>query len=223
MPQHKHLPAITGFFTAALILSNLLDVKIFSFWGIYFPVGIIVFPISYVFGDILTEVYGYSASRRVVWTGFVSLLVTVALLEVAKMLPPAPFWQNQSALEALFAQTPRIMIGSMAAYFTGEFVNSYIVAKMKVSSGGKRMWGRFVASTLVGEFVDTAVFCLIAFLGTMPDNALLVLAFSAWVAKVVWEIIALPISLSLASWLKRVESEDYFDKNTNFNPFYLKD
>jgi len=221
MSKHKLLPPITGFFTAALLLSNLLGAKIFSVAGVSFPASVLIFPISYVFGDILTEVYGYAASRRVVWTGFISLIVAAAFFEAAKALPPAPFWHHQEAFETVFAQTPRIVMGSILGYFSGEFLNSYVLAKMKVHFHGAQMWWRFVASTVVGEFVDTAIFCSVAFWGSMPDAELAALVFSAWLAKVLWEIFALPISIPLARWLKRVENEDCFDTKTNFNPFVV--
>lgn len=221
MARNVALAPLTGFFTATLIASILLDVKIITIFGTIFPAGILVFPLAYVFGDVLTEVYGYAASRRVVWTGFAAVIVTVGLFEIAKILPHPEFWENQAAFEALFKYTPRIVLGSLTAYLCGEFVNAFVLAKMKVKLKGKKMWWRFVASTLVGEGVDTVVFCAVAFVGTMPGDVLLTMALSAWIGKVIWEIVALPISLSLANWLKKIENEDHFDKKTNFNPFSL--
>lgn len=223
MSARKHLPAITGFFTAALILSNLLGVKIFTVFDVSFTASVLLYPITFMFGDILTEVYGYAALRRVVWTGFFSLVATMIFFEVVKALPPASFWNNQQAFETLLSQTPRIIIGSMISYFSGGFLNAYVLARMKIKSQGKHMWKRFVASTLAGEFVDTTLFCLIAFFGTMPNQSMVFLILSAWAAKVTWEILVLPLSMSLAQWLKRVENEDSFDTKTNFNPFVLQD
>lgn len=223
MPQHKFLPVITGFFTAALLLSNILASKIFTVWDVNFPASVLVFPISYVFGDILTEVYGYSASRRVVWTGFISLIVATGFFFLAKLLPPAPFWHDQQAFETVFAQTPRIVAGSIVGYFSGEFLNSFVLAKMKLSSRGKNMGLRFVASTIVGEFADTALFCLIAFFGQIQTSVLIAMVFAHWAVKVAWEVLALPASMSLATWLKRVENEDVYDTRTNFNPFSVQD
>jgi len=221
MLRYKYLSVITGFFTATLLLSNVLAGKIVVLGGMIFPASVVMFPISYVFGDILTEVYGYSASRRVVWTGFVTLVAAVFFIEIAKALPPAPFWQGQQAFEAVFSQTPRIVAGSIIAYFAGEFTNSYVLAKMKIVTEGKGMAARFVASTVVGVFVDTALFCAIAFMGAMPMKALLFLIFCDWVAKVLWEVFALPLSLPLTGWMKKTENEDHYDRGTNFNPFVI--
>lgn len=221
MLRYKYLSVITGFFTATLLLSNMLAGKIFAVGGMTSPASVIMFPISYVFGDILTEVYGYSASRRVVWTGFVTLIAAAFFIEIAKALPPAPFWHGQHAFEAVFSQTPRIVAGSIIAYFAGEFMNSYVLARMKVATGGKGMAARFIASTVVGVFVDTAIFCAIAFFGTMSMSALVFLIFCDWVAKVLWEVFALPVSLPLTSWMKKAENEDHYDRGTNFNPFVL--
>jgi uncharacterized integral membrane protein (TIGR00697 family) len=223
MGGHRFLPVLTGFFTAALLMSNILASKIFAVGELSFPASLLVFPLSYAFGDILTEVYGYSASRRVVWTGLFSQVIAAGLLAAAIQLPPAAFWPNQQAFDAIFAQTPRIVAGSIIAYFAGEFLNSFVLAKMKVLSHGKCMWGRFVASTVVGEFADTALFCGIAFVGQLPLRALFLMILANWAAKVLWEVFALPLSLSLASWLKRVEREDCYDTKTNFNPFALGD
>lgn len=223
MPSFRHLPSIAGGFTATLLLSNLLAVKIFTLGSVPLPAGILVFPIAYIFGDILTEVYGYAATRRVVWTGFVALLASTLAIEIAKALPPAPFWQGQDAFETAFAQTPRIVMASMAAYVCGEFLNAYVLAKMKVRLAGRRMGWRFVASTLVGEGADTAVFSLAAFSGVMPLEALVRLALATWLGKVLWEIAALPFSLRLAAWLKKAEGLDADDAKTDFNPFRWAD
>ncbi len=221
MQGYKYLSVITGFFTATLLLSNVLAGKIFAIGGLTFPASVIMFPISYVFGDILTEVYGYSASRRVVWTGFASQIAAVLFIEIAKATPPAPFWHGQEAFEAVFTQTPRIVAGSIIAYLCGEFVNSYVLAKMKVATEGKGMAARFIGSTIVGVLVDTAIFCTVAFFATMPNGALIFLIICDWIAKVLWEVFALPLSMPLCRWLKKAEKTDTFDRATNFNPFIL--
>src|SRR5262249_30617111 len=149
---------ITGVFTATLLISNTLDNKIFQFGPIDLPAGVILFPLAYLFGDVLTEVYGYARSRQVIWTGFFSLILMVACYEVARILPAASFWKNQPAFEAVLGLVPRIVLASITAYFCGEFVNSYTLAKIKVRMNGKTMPLRFVASTIVGQFVDTVVF-----------------------------------------------------------------
>lgn len=221
MKNYKYYPLITGLFTASLLISNTLDTKIFLFGPLALPAGIILFPIAYLFGDILTEVYGYSASRKVIWTGFLSLLLMVVTFKIAEFLRPASFWQHQSDFENILGQVPRIVAASITAYFLGEFTNSFTLAKMKVKSEGKSMALRFVASTVAGEFVDTTTFVVIAFVGVMPANEIIFVTLSAWAFKVGWEIIALPFSLPFVKWLKKIENEDYFDRHTNFNPFNL--
>lgn len=212
---------ITGLFAACLVISNMLDTKIFKFFSLDLPGGIILFPIVYVFGDMLTEVYGYSLSRRVIWTGFAALLLMVVTSVIVQHLQPASFWTLQKEYDDILGKVPRIVAASVTAYFLGEFANSYTIAKLKVKDEGKRMPLRFVLSTVVGQFVDTTVFVLIAFTGQMDFNALVMVTLSAWTFKVAWEIIALPITLPLVKWLKKKENEDYYDRNTNFSPFKL--
>lgn len=219
--DYKYLGIITGLFTATLLISNTLDTKIFQAGSLELPAGIILFPLAYLFGDVLTEVYGYAASRKVIWTGFFSLLLMVVFYELAALLPPASFWKNQEAFRAVLGHVPRIVLASVCAYFLGEFCNSYVLAKLKVKSEGKHMFLRFVGSTIVGQAVDTSVFVLIAFLGVFPARALLSIVISGWAVKVGWEILALPITLPIVRRMKRSENEDYFDRNTNFNPFHL--
>jgi len=221
MKHYKYYSLITGIFAASLIISNILDTKFFQLWNLNFPAGIILFPIVYVFGDIFTEVYGYSQSRKAIWTGFISLLVLVVAIEIAKRLPPSDFWEDQDAFITILGKVPRIVIASFTAYFAGEFTNSFIMAKLKLSQKGKGMPVRFVTSTLAGQAVDTGVFVIIAFAGTMEIMNLASVFLSAWLFKVSWEVVALPVSLPLVKWLKKVENEDYYDRDTNFNPFKL--
>jgi uncharacterized integral membrane protein (TIGR00697 family) len=221
MPSYRLLVPITGLFVASLLIANTLDTKMFQVGGLSLTAGILVFPLSYVFGDILTEVYGYSASRKVIWTGFGCLVLMVVMYEVAGLLPPADFWHNQEAFSTIFTQVPRIVAASIIAYLCGEFVNSVIVAKMKVAQGGKRMGLRFIVSTVAGEAVDTVVFVTIAFAGSMPLAALSQITLSAWAVKVGWEIVALPLTLIVVKRIKRIEKLDVFDTDTNFSPFKL--
>ncbi len=185
------------------------------------PAGIILFPITYVFGDVLTEVYGYSASRKVIWTGFFSLLVMVLSITIAQHLNPAPFWSLQPEFEHILGKVPRIVLASIIAFFCGEFANSFTLAKLKLKTKGKSMSTRFVLSTIIGQFIDTSVFVLIAFAGTMEIYNLIIVTASAWVLKVIWEVLALPISVPFVKWLKKVENEDYYDRETNFSPFKI--
>lgn len=219
MKNYKLYPIITGLFVATLLISNTIDSKIFMLGSLALPAAIIIFPLAYLFGDILTEVYGYAASRKVIWIGFASLIFMVVAYMVAGLLPSATFWPHQDAYDLILGKVPRIALASMVAYFVGEFCNSFILAKMKVQTNGKGMASRFVASTIVGEGVDTVIFVLIAFTGVFPNGELLQVILSAWAVKVAWEIIALPITLRVVKWIKRIEQEDYYDKNTNFNPF----
>jgi queuosine precursor transporter len=219
MRSYKYLSVITGLFTAALLISNTLDTKIFMLGSLALPAGIILFPLVYLFGDILTEVYGYAATRKVIWTGFASLLLMVIFYEIGRGLPPAPFWPNQQAFDQVLGHVPRIVAASVAAYFVGEFCNSYVLAKIKVKMKGRAMPLRFILSTVVGQAVDTTVFVIIAFAGVFELDQLISLIISGWAVKVAWEIIALPITIPIVKWLKRTENEDYFDKDTNFSPF----
>jgi len=221
MKQYRYYSIITGIFAACLVISNILDTKFFQIGDTVFPGGIILFPIVYVFGDILTEVYGYAQSRKVIWTGLFSLLLLIITIEITRRLPSASFWQNQTAFDAILGHVPRIVIASVSAYFVGEFLNSFTIAKMKVKQGGKSMAIRFVASTLIGEAADTSVFIIIAFTGTMAIGEMAQVFLSAWLFKVLWEVIALPVSIPLVKRLKKIENEDHYDRDTNFSPFKI--
>jgi len=221
MKHYKYFSVITGLFAACLVISNILDTKFFHIGQTAFPAGIILFPIVYVFGDIFTEVYGYAQSRKAIWTGFFSLLLAVLSFEIARRLPPAAFWDHQEAFDLILGKVPRIVAASITAYFAGEFTNSYVLAKLKLFQKGKSMPIRFVGSTLLGQAVDTFVFIVIAFAGTMTVFDMFIVFVSAWLFKVVWEIIALPLSIPVVKWLKKTENEDYYDEHTNFNPFKL--
>jgi queuosine precursor transporter len=189
-----------------------------------FGAGVLFFPISYVFGDILTEVYGYARSRRVIWAGFAGLAFASFMAYVVVALPPAPFWKNQAAYEVAFGQAWRIAGASMLAYFCGEFVNSYVLAKMKILTAGKWLWTRTIGSTIFGEAVDSALFYPIAFYGTgiIPDDKLPTIMLVQFVTKVGVEIVFTPVTYYLVGLLKRVEHEDYYDRDTNFSPFTIK-
>jgi queuosine precursor transporter len=219
MKNYRFYSVITGLFTACLIISNILDTKIFILGPFDFPGGIIIFPVVYLFADILTEVYGYSNSRKVIWTGFASLTLMIIASLIVQQLKPAAFWSLQKEYDDILGKVPRIVIASITAYFCGEFINSFVLAKLKVKSAGRNMSIRFVTSTLIGEFVDTSVFVIIAFTGSMNLPELISVTLSAWVFKVAWEVLALPMTLPIVKWLKKVENEDYYDRGTNFNPF----
>jgi uncharacterized integral membrane protein (TIGR00697 family) len=189
-----------------------------------FGAGVLFFPISYVFGDVLTEVYGYARSRRVIWAGFAGLAFASFMSAVVVALPPAPFWKNQEAYEIAFGGTWRIALASMIAYFCGEFVNSYVLAKMKIATQGRWLWTRTIGSTIFGEGVDSLLFYPLAFYGTgiIPDDKLPTVMLAQFVTKVAVEVVFTPVTYAIVGWLKRAESEDYYDRETRFTPFSLK-
>ncbi len=217
----KYYDIIGALFVAVLIISNIASAKVASVWGFNFDGGTILFPISYIFGDVLTEVYGYQKSRRIIWTGFLCLVVMALTLAVVQYLPSAKDWPNQNAYEAVLGFVPRLVLASMIAYWAGEFSNSYILARMKVWTAGKMLWSRTIGSTVIGEGVDSIIFSLIAFYGTMPFSALLNLIGTIYVFKVLYEVLATPLTYRVIKFLKRAENQDYYDNDTNFNPFRI--
>jgi len=223
---YKYYDFVMAAFVTVLICSNLIGpAKIVQFgdWPA-FGAGVLFFPISYVFGDILTEVYGYARARRVIWAGFAGLAFASFMAAVVVLLPPAPFWEHQAAYEIAFGSTGRIVAASIFAYFCGEFVNSYVLARMKVLTAGKWLWSRTIGSTIAGEAVDSALFYPLAFYGSgiIPDDKLPLVMLSQFVAKVTVEVVLTPVTYKIVGWLKRAENEDYYDRSTDFNPFTLK-
>ena len=217
----KHLDTITALFVTVLLISNITSTKIVNLGLFTFDGGTILFPLSYIFGDVLTEVYGYGRSRKVIWLGFISALLMSATLILVGALPPAADWTYQRAYEQILGLTPRIVAASLIAYFAGEFSNSLILAKLKILTGGRQLWVRTVSSTLIGQLVDTAIFILVAFTGVVPDSLLLTLILSNYLFKCGVEILFTPITYWLTGWLKQQEQEDYYDIGTDFNPFHL--
>jgi uncharacterized integral membrane protein (TIGR00697 family) len=212
------LPVLTGLFTATLLISNVLNCKVIRVGGLPFTGGLIMFPLAALFSDVLTEVYGYAESRKVIWTGFGSMLLLVVMIEICGALPADSLWTHQAAYDAILGTVPRIVAASLTAYFVGEFVNSYVLAKFKIRTHGSFMFLRFVLSTVVGQFIDSATFVLVAFSGRMPPRQMVLVAVTGWGIMVLWEIAALPLTLPLVRALKRHERVDYFDIGTNFNP-----
>jgi len=225
MQQHhfKYLGFITAAIVATLIISNISATKFIQIAGIDTDGGTLLFPLAYIFGDILTEVYGYRASRRVIYTAFFWLFVAAITFQLVVIAPAAPYYENQAAFEAILGQTPRIVLGSLLGYFTGEFVNSYILAKMKIWTSGRQLWSRTIGSTVVGQAADTAVFLLVAFAGTIANPNLLQLFIDGYLLKVAIEIILTPATYSIVTWLKQKEGVDIYDRDTNFNPFALRE
>jgi uncharacterized integral membrane protein (TIGR00697 family) len=209
---------ITAVFVTCLITANIIAVKLVSVFGLILPAAVIIFPISYIFGDVLTEVYGYAASRRVIWLGFFCNLLAVVAIWIGGLLPPASFWQGQSAYDAILGYTPRLLAASFVAYLIGEFANSFVLAKMKIRTRGRWLWTRTIGSTLVGEGLDSLVFMTIAFVGTIPFDGLASAIVTQWLFKTAYEVAATPLTYAVVTWLKRKEGLDVYDERTNFSP-----
>ncbi|MGC9333375.1 MAG: queuosine precursor transporter [Anaerolineae bacterium] len=218
---YKYFDLIMALFVAVLIISNIASSKIVDMGPFTFDGGTLLFPISYIFGDILTEVYGYRRSRRVIWAGFSAAALMAGVLALVGALPPAQGWEHQEAYRAILGTTPRIVLGSLIAYFAGEFSNSYVLAKMKIWSQGRWLWTRTIGSTLVGEGVDTFLFVLIAFGGALPWSLLWSILVSNYVFKVGLEAAMTPVTYRITNFLKRSENEDVYDIGTDFNPFKI--
>lgn len=228
--SYRYYDFVMASFVAVYLCSNLIGpAKAAQFdlpWlgQVTFGAGVLFFPISYIFGDILTEVYGYARARRVIWMGFAAMVFASLMAWVVVHLPPAPGWPHQQAYEIAFGSTWRIVAASLIAFFCGEFVNSFVLAKMKVWMAGRRLWMRTIGSTLFGEGVDSMLFYPLAFYGAgiIPDDLLPRLMLSQFVVKVAVEVVFTPVTYRVVGWLKRVEHEDYYDRHTNFTPFTLK-
>ncbi|WP_020165636.1 queuosine precursor transporter [Methyloversatilis discipulorum] len=228
--QYRYYDWVMVAFVTVLVCSNLIgpakiaQVDAPLLGTLTFGAGVLFFPISYVFGDILTEVYGYARSRRVIWTGFAALAFASTMAAVVVALPPAPFWHNQQAYEVAFGSAWRVSIASLIAFCCGEFVNSFVLAKMKLWMAGRRLWMRTIGSTLFGEGVDSLLFYPLAFWGTgiIPDEQLPAVMLAQFVAKVGVEVAFTPLTYRIVAWLKRAENEDYYDRDTDFNPFSLR-
>jgi hypothetical protein len=217
-------------FVTVLVCSNLIgpakaaQVDLPLLGVVTFGAGTLFFPISYVFGDILTEVYGYARARRVIWAGFAALAFASFMAAVVVALPPAPFWKHQAAYEVAFGSTWRIVAASIVAYFCGEFVNSFVLAKMKIATRGRWLWTRTIGSTLAGEAVDSALFYPLAFWGggIIPNEALPALMLAQFIMKVGVEVVLTPVTYRVVGVLKKAENVDYYDRDTNFSPFTLR-
>jgi hypothetical protein len=226
----RYYDLMVGGMVGVLLCSNLIGpakiatVKLPLIGDLTFGAGVLFFPISYVFGDILTEVYGYARARRVIWAGFAGLAFASFMATVVVALPPAPFWKNQPAYDIAFGSTWRIVAASMFAYFCGEFVNSFVLAKMKIMTSGRWLWTRTIGSTIASEAVDSSLFYPLAFYasGIIPDDKLPLVMLSQFVSKVGVEVMLTPVTYKIVGFLKRMEQEDYYDRDTNFTPFSIR-
>ena len=227
MGIHRWLPAIAAVFVTSLIVANIIAVKLVTIGPLFLSAAILIFPISYIFGDVLTEVYGYARARQVIWIGFLCNLIAVGAIWLSIQLPPAPFWTGgvfrdadsfQSAYQSVLGFTPRILASSFIAYLIGEFLNAFILAKMKIATQGRHLWLRTIGSTVAGQLADSAVFFSLAFYGTLPLPALGQLIVTQWLLKSSYEALITPFTYVVVNFLKRTEKEDYFDRGTHFNP-----
>lgn len=216
----RYFDFVMAAFVAILLLSNVIGAaKVASVGGFLFGAGILFFPLSYVIGDVMTEVYGYARARRCIWAGFGAMLFMALMSWVVVSLPPAEGWDGQSAYEAVFGQVPRIVFASIAAFWAGEFVNSFVLARMKIMTGGRMLWARTIGSTIFGQGVDSLIFYPLAFLGVWETHQVFVVLATNWALKVGWEAALTPVTYIVVGWLKRHEGVDVFDEGTEFTPF----
>jgi queuosine precursor transporter len=226
--QYRYFELILGLFVAVLLISNIVSVKAvripLPFTGLHFSFdgGTLLFPFSYIFADVLTEVYGYERSRRVIWSGFFGLLLMAFLIWLVGVIPADPLWKMQGDYQNLLMTAPRIAIASIIAYFAGEFTNSFILSRMKIWTQGKYLWTRTIGSTIVGELVDSALFVYIAFTGVWAQTLLLEVFISNYIFKTLYEILATPLTYAITGWLKKHEHEDHYDYQADYNPFSIK-
>lgn len=216
----RYFDYVMAAFVAILLLSNLIGAsKLANIGGVTFGAGILFFPVSYVIGDVLTEVYGYANARRCVWAGFFAMIFMAFMSFVVVAMPPDSGWTGQAAYEAVFGSTWRIVLASLTAFWAGEFVNSFVLAKMKLMTGGKHLWMRTIGSTVVGQAADSALFYPIAFLGTWTHEQVLTVMVTNWGMKVLWEAVLTPVTYVVVGWLKKREGVEVFDDNLDFSPF----
>jgi hypothetical protein len=224
LAQHTHstwFVLVVAVFITALLVANIIAVKLIGIAGLVIPAGTIIFPISYICGDVLTEVYGYHRARMVIWLGFACNLLAVGAIWLAQVAPGAEFWEAQAAYERILGFAPRLLLASFCAYLIGEFANSFVLAKMKVLTQGRMLWARTIGSTFVGQGLDSLAFVTIAFIGTLPLAGLAATIVTQWLLKVVYEAIATPLTYVVVNFLKRQEGIDVYDHETAFNPLKL--
>ena len=208
---------------AILMISNTVAVKLIGLGSLVFTGAFLIFPISYIFGDILTEVYGYKATRKIIWAGFFTQILMVFCYWLVQVMPSASVWPNQGAYESILGMVPRIVLASMIAYFCGEFTNSYVMSKMKILTEGRHLWTRTIGSTVVGQLVDSILFTVLAFVATVPTNVLLIMIAVQYFGKVLYEVILTPLTYYIVRKLKQAEGIDVYDRGVNYNPFLFKE
>ncbi len=212
---------VVAIFVTVLLTANIVGVKVAELGPVILPAAVVLFPLSYIFGDVLTEVYGYRQARKVIWLGFFCNLIFVAFAWIGQKLPPAPGWEWQEAYESILGYTPRLLVASFCGYFAGEFGNSFVLAKMKILTKGRWLWSRTISSTVIGQGLDTAIFVVGAYFGAPFFVPIMILYH--WLAKVAIEAVATPFTYAVVSYLKKNEAVDTYDYQTNFNPFLITD
>jgi queuosine precursor transporter len=229
--NHRLFPALTGLFVTCLIVSNMIAIKVVAIGPFFLPAAIVIFPVSYILGDILTEVYGYRRTRQVIWIGFTCNALSVAAIYLSILMQPAPFWTlahfaspetSQDAYAAIFGFIPRLLIASFIAYLAGEFLNAFVMAKIKMAMQGRHLWVRTISSTLLGQMADSAIFITMAFYGILPSTVLANMIITQWLTKSLYEALLTPLTYMAVSYIKKIELEDFYDYETNFNPFTVK-
>lgn len=221
MPKQNYrwYPVVVAVFVTCLLVANIIAVKPVQISGLVFPAAVVIFPLAYIFGDVLTEVYGYARARQTIWIGFVCNLIAVLAIYLGGLLPAAGFWPNQSAYDTILGFAPRLLAASFIAYLVGEFLNSIVLAKLKVLTSGKYLWVRTIGSTLIGELADSIVFITAAFAGVWPGDQIATGIITQWLLKSGYEVIATPVTYAAVNFLKRAENSDVYDRDTNFTPF----
>ncbi len=229
--HYRFFPALTGLFVTCLVVSNIIAIKPVAIGPFFLPAAIIIFPVSYILGDILTEVYGYRRARQVIWIGFACNALSVAAIYLSILMQPASFWtfahfsspeKSQEAYAAVFGFIPRLLIASFVAYLAGEFLNAFVMAKIKVVMQGRHLWVRTISSTLLGQIADSTIFITLAFYGILPSTVLCNMIMTQWLTKSLYEAILTPVTYLAVGYIKKAEREDFYDSNTNFNPFTVK-
>lgn len=215
----RYYDVAVALFVASLLTANIIAVKLIKIGPLILPAGVVIFPVSYILGDILTEVYGFRWARRAIWLGFLGNVVAVTAIWVAGLLPAPAFWEGQEAYHAILGFTPRLLLASFVAYLVGEFANSTVLAKMKVWTEGRHLWMRTIFSTVIGQGLDSLIFILIAFGGLLAPAAMVATVLSQWLFKSAYEVIATPFTYLVVNKLKQVEGVDVYDVNTDMNPF----
>ena len=223
MKYSSYFVTIVAIFITCLITANITAVKLINLFGLILPAAILIFPLSYITGDVLTEVYGYGQARKVIWLGFFCNFIAVVAIWLGQILPPASFWDGQGAYDRILGYTPRILGASFLAYLVGEFANSFVMAKLKITTKGRFLWLRTIGSTLVGQGLDSLVFITLAFVGTIPLSGLIMAIVTQWLAKSIYEALVTPLTYAVVNFLKRKEGVDVYDHDTRFNPLLISE